>query len=172
MSPLGAIVDELQTARAGLLRAADSIGREKWRTSPGAGAWSTAEVIAHLTMVEGTVTSSAGRMLKHPPKLVPFYRRFHLPVGLVKRRTIRLKSPIPLDPALLNEKEQMLTELRKVREGTLALLQENAARNLGVYRWPHPFLGSLNLYQWFVMLANHEIRHTKQIQEIVRIFKK
>jgi hypothetical protein len=31
---------------------------------------------------------------------------------------------------------------------------------------PHPALGPLNGYQWFLFLAAHEGRHTAQIREI------
>jgi hypothetical protein len=35
-----------------------------------------------------------------------------------------------------------------------------------VYCWPHPFLGMLNVYEWFEMIAAHQLRHTKQMKEI------
>jgi hypothetical protein len=31
---------------------------------------------------------------------------------------------------------------------------------------PHAFLGTLNAYEWFQMIASHEVRHTKQMKEI------
>jgi hypothetical protein len=67
---------------------------------------------------------------------------------------------------LLNAKEEMLGELRAARERTLAFLEETSKRDLSAYCWPHPFLGMLNGYEWFEMIARHEIRHTKQMREI------
>jgi hypothetical protein len=32
--------------------------------------------------------------------------------------------------------------------------------------WAHAFLGMLNVYEWFEMIASHELRHTKQIKEL------
>jgi hypothetical protein len=89
-----------------------------------------------------------------------------LPLLLVEARVIRRKSPIPLDPEMLGEKEEMLAELREVRERTLAFLEETRGRDLSAYRWAHPFLGCLNAYDWMVMIAAHEVRHTKQMREI------
>jgi hypothetical protein len=60
----------------------------------------------------------------------------------------------------------MLVELREVRKGTLALLEETRNRDLSAYRWRHPFLGSLNAYEWFSFLGSHQIRHEKQMREI------
>ena len=166
------ILEELGAARTDLLRSADGVAPTHWRTSPRAGAWSTGEVIAHLGMVERTVTGTAGRLLEHPPKHVPFFRRLHRPLAFVSLRIFRVKSPLPLDPALLGEKEKMLAELRLTRERTLAFLSVNRDKDLRAYRWPHPFLGSLNFSEWFLLLARHEVRHTKQIREIIESLRK
>ncbi len=64
----------------------------------------------------------------------------------------------------------MLSRLAELRLRTLALLEGNRNRELGAYRWPHPFFGSLNFYDWFNVMAYHEARHTKQIREIVDSF--
>jgi len=37
---------------------------------------------------------------------------------------------------------------------------------------PHPFLGTLNLCEWFQMIASHQIRHTKQMREIAAAYRK
>ena len=37
---------------------------------------------------------------------------------------------------------------------------------IGEVTAPHPFLGSLNLYQWLIFLGAHEARHAAQIREI------
>jgi hypothetical protein len=63
----------------------------------------------------------------------------------------------------------MLAALREVRSETIAFLDALPRRDLGVYRWSHPFFGSLNFYDWFRMVAYHEIRHSKQIREIVEL---
>jgi hypothetical protein len=88
-------------------------------------------------------------------------------MAVAKSRLIRLETPIPLDPGILHEKEEMLAELRQVRERTLAFIEESMERDLSKYRMPHPFLGTLNTYEWFQLIASHEIRHTKQMREIV-----
>jgi hypothetical protein len=76
------------------------------------------------------------------------------------------KIALPQDPELICEKEEMLAGLRAARERTLAFIEETRGRDLSVYCYRHPFLGTLNLYEWFEMIASHEIRHTKQMREI------
>jgi hypothetical protein len=85
---------------------------------------------------------------------------------MVKSRLIRRKSLIPLDRNLVGEKEKMLAELRAARERTLAFLDETRRRNLTAYHWPHTFIGMLNVFEWFEMIAAHQLRHTEQMREI------
>jgi DinB superfamily len=160
------ILDKLAAAQTAFLRAADAVPSGHWTRKPRAEQWSAAEVVAHLVIVERTIVGKADRVTQKAPRAFPFLKRMHLPIWLVSARVIRLKSPNPLDPALMGNKEEMLVELRAARERSLAFLEETSKRNLNSYRWPHPFLGSLNLYEWFEMIAAHQLRHTKQIREI------
>ncbi len=85
---------------------------------------------------------------------------------IVEARVIRRKAPSALEPQVISEKEEMLAELRGVRERTLAFIEETRGRDLSKYNMPHPFLGTLNAYDWLQFIASHEIRHTKQMREI------
>lgn len=168
MSPLKAIVQNLDRSQAGLLRAADDIPADQWGTSPGAGRWSAGELVCHLITVERTIIKSTDRLLQKPPAQMPFYKRFHIPMAVVESRLIRRKSPLPNDPQLIRGKEEMLAELRVVRERTLAFIEETRDRDLSQYHMPHAFLGTLNAYEWFQMIASHELRHTKQMRQIAK----
>ena len=130
--------------------------------------WSAAEVVAHLIMVEQHILGTARKVIHKTPKHFGIWKRRHLPLWLVEARVIKRKSPIPLDTSLLCEKEKMLGMLQQTREQAVAFLEETKTRDLSVYRWDHPFLGSLNLYEWFAMIAAHQTRHTKQLKQIER----
>jgi hypothetical protein len=160
------ILEKLANAHRRLLRCADSVPADQWKTRPPTGGWSAGELVAHLIMVERGVVGKADRIQQKTPKQFSFLKRLHLPVQLVQARLIRQKSPIPLDPELIQEKETMLAALRDVRERTLAFLEETKGRNLSEYRWCHPFLGSFDMYDWFQFVAAHEARHEKQMREI------
>jgi len=166
MRSIEPIVHKLASAQARLLRAADAVSAEQWKRGPSNGAWSAGELVAHLIMVERGIVGTADRVTQKPAKPASLLKRLHLPLALVESRLVRRKTPIPLDPQLVREKEAMLAELRDVRERSLAFLDETKNRDLSAYRWRHPFIGSLNLYEWFEMMAAHELRHTKQMQEI------
>jgi len=161
-----ALFSELSRAQSQFLQAADAVPSEYWKTSPGDGRWSAAELVAHLFMVERAVIEKADRVSQHPPKQIPFFKKFHIPMALVESRWVRRKSPMPINQETLTDKEAMLARLREVRERSLAFLEEVRNRDLREYYWKHPALGMLNTYGWIRFIAAHEIRHTKQMREI------
>jgi len=160
------IREKLARAQTAFFRAADAISAEKWDNCPGLNEWSAAELVAHLVVVERGVITRVDQLTQKFPLPVPFPKRMHLPLWLVEARVIRRKSPVPLDPCLMAEKEEMLGRLRGVRERTLAFISETEGRDLSAYCWRHPFLGMLNTYEWMEMIAAHQLRHTKQVREI------
>ncbi len=172
VTKLDPILQKLAHAQSRLLSTADSVRPDQWQMRPKSGGWSAGELVAHLIMVERAVLGSADRVMQHAPRHIPALKRFHLPLALVEARLIRRKTPIPLDPQLVREKETMLAELREIRERTLAFVDETKGRDLSKYRWRHAFLGMLNMYEWLQMIACHEIRHEKQLQKIANSYRK
>jgi len=172
VSRLAPILEKLARAQRRMLGTADEVPADQWRTRPRGGGWSAAEIIAHLIMVERSVVGSADRVVQHPPRKFSRLQRLHFPLLLVEARVVKRQSPLPVEPEMLSEKETMLAELRGVRERMLAFIDETKERNLAVYRWKHPFLGSLSAYEWFEMVARHELRHVKQMREIAVGYRK
>jgi len=163
---LATIVENLARAQSELLRGAEGVPENQWKTRPAEGRWSAGELIGHLSAVERAILSRADKLLQKPSKSPPFFKRFHVPMMMVEARVIRLKTPKWLDVQTIREKEEMLAELRGVREQTLAFIEETRSRDLSKYSMAHPFLGTLNAYEWLQFIASHEIRHTKQMREI------
>lgn len=167
MASLLSISKNLARAEKQFLAAADAVSADQWKTCPAEGRWSACELVCHLIQVERAIIKNAGKVLQRPPQPRPLSKRFHLPMALVESRLIPRKTPIPLDPALVGEKDEMLIQLREVRQQTRAFLEENTqGKNLGKYHMPHPFLGTFNLYGWFQVIASHQVRHSKQMREI------
>jgi uncharacterized damage-inducible protein DinB len=160
------ILGNLARAQSELLRAADAVPAEQWKTRPAEGRWSAGELICHLSAVERAILSRADKLLQKPPNPAPFYKRFHIPMMFVEARVIRRKAPTPVEPQTVRAKEETLAELRQVRERTLAFIGETMERDLSEYCMAHAFLGTLNAYEWLQFIASHEVRHTKQMREI------
>jgi hypothetical protein len=171
MTNLRPLLEKLRRTREKFQAAAHAVPVQHWRTPPRSGAWSAAEVVAHVTMVETLMTGAAAKITQKPPVPVPLWKRAHIPVALVAWRGVRVESPIPLDTLLLDDREVMLSRLADQRLRTIAVLESGRDSNLHKYRFQHPFLGSLHYYDWFRTLAAHDARHAKQVQEIVRMYK-
>jgi hypothetical protein len=166
VASLRSILENLARAEKQFLAAAGAVHANQWKTCPAEGRWSAGELVCHLIQVETTIIRNAGKILQRPLQPRPFSKRFHLPMALVESRLIPRKTPIPLDPSLIGEKDEMLTQLREVRERTRVFVEETQAKDLGKYHMPHPFLGTFNLYEWFQVIASHQVRHSKQMREI------
>ena len=74
------------------------------------------------------------------------------------------------DSSLIADRPDALSHLAAAREGTVAFIESTRGRDLSAYRFPHLFLGSLNIYDWVRTIAYHELRHAKQIREVVETF--
>lgn len=166
MPALESISKHLSRAELQFLAASELVSPEQWKTCPGEGRWSAGELACHLITVERFIIHRASKLLQNHPTPRPFLKRLHLPLLLVEARLIARKTPIPLDPALVSEKDAMLVQLHEVRDGTLVFMEETAGKDLRKYHMPHPFLGTLNMYEWLQTIASHQIRHTKQLREI------
>lgn len=165
-SKLDSLIADLAKAQARFLSAADSVEAGQWKTRPSVGRWSAAEVVAPVMMVERAAIGKTDRLAQKTPKSISFFEKIHLPVAWAEVRLIRLKSPVPIDRAMVRDKRAMLEELREVRERSLVFLEKTRGRDLGECYSAHPALGMLNSYGWMRMIAAHEVRHTKQMWEI------
>lgn len=166
MPSLQSIIENLVRSEAQFLAAAGAIPANQWKTSPGEGRWSAGELVCHLIQVETAIVKNTAKVLHRPPQPRPLLKRFHFPMALVESRLIPRKTPIPLDPSLVGEKDQMLVQLRAVRQRTRVFMEETQEKDLRKYHMPHPFLGTFNLCEWFQVIASHQVRHSKQMQEI------
>jgi DinB superfamily len=167
---LSPIILHLQVSRARLLAVAARVSDQRWRESPAPERWSAAEVIAHVAMVEERTVFGMKRLLQSAPKPVPLGKRFHLPLAIATWRGRKVRTPIPLDAKRVSNKRESLAGLDATREATLVFIESTRGTDVSLYHYEHPFLGSLNMYEWFRTIGYHELRHAKQISELVETF--
>ena len=121
-------------------------------------------------MVEETTIFGMKRLLRSVAKPVPLRKRFHLPLAIATWRGCKVRTPIPLDAKRVRDKQDSFAGLIAAREATVAFIESTRGTDVSIYRYEHPFLGSLNMYEWFRMIGYHELRHAKQIRELVETF--
>jgi len=164
--PLATTIGNLAHAQRELLRTADAVPVDQWQTRPAEGRRSAGELVGHLSAIERAILHRTDRLLQKPPKPMPFFKRFHVPMMIVEARVIRRKAPTARTTDGLQERRDAGATAPSSGKN-LSFIEETMERDLSKYTMGHPFLGTLNAYEWLQFIASHEIRHTKQMREIV-----
>jgi hypothetical protein len=123
-----------------------------------------------VTIIEETTIFGMKRLLRAAPKPMPLRKRFHLPLAIATWRGRKVRTPIPLDTNRVRDKQESFASLLATRQATLEFIESTRGTDASAYHYEHPFLGNLNMYEWFRTIGYHELRHAKQIRELVLTF--
>lgn len=77
---------------------------------------------------------------------------------------------MPLKSERIGNREQAYATLQEIRQHSFEFFDSLGDRDLSVNHFPHPIFGGLNLYEWYRFIGYHELRHRKQLCELVEIF--
>lgn len=171
---LARLVDVLQECRAQLLAAAESVPEGDRNRRPAVDRWSAGEVLAHLVKVESSCgrlfsvksrelreSGAAGESEVDAAGLVREFERFELDT-----RKRPAPAPAMVSPDDAAEFNVAVAALAQSRERLLGAIAKANGLALATVSAPHPRLGTLNLYEWLLMIARHEQRHAEQLVEI------
>jgi hypothetical protein len=135
------------------------------------GAWSVAEHIEHLAIVEdGTgrlisklikAATTAGVPETDTASIIATMDRFEVSTA---RRPIA--APDQVRPTGTVRAVDALAQLSTARARVVDAFRRASGLALGGFTHPHPVLGPLNIYQWGVFLAQHEQRHLAHIRRV------
>jgi hypothetical protein len=85
---------------------------------------------------------------------------------MVPDRSQKFQAPEPLQPqrkfATLQEAADYF---RKSRDANITYVK-TTEDDLRAHSAPHPALGKMDAYQWFLLISSHSERHTRQIEEV------
>ena len=161
--------------RSRLVARVENLSEAQQEFRPGADAWSAAEIIEHLALIERRLTGLFNAMLKkiegagaeaQPRPMRPFSldefaeqarQKLDAPEGVRPRGGVRLADS--------------LAQLRASRAALNALRPRVEAVDGASAIYPHPIFGPLNLYQWFAFIGVHEARHLRQIERLLEQMK-
>ena len=159
-----------QTTHDNFIKSISGLSQKQWTFKPAPDRWSVAEVAEHITVSETTIMG----LIQHP--------LMQSPAAPEKREQVRGKEQIILqrmpDRSHKAQAPEMLRPTgRWATEADLAKAFEDARKaNMDYVRttsddlrdhfYDHPAFGTLDGYQWLVLLATHSARHTAQIEEV------
>lgn len=170
------VLDYLDKNRAALERTLAEIPPASRERRPSPESWSVAEVIQHLSLVEGRITQVIARCIEEArttglgPEVdtSPVTPTFDLARVLDRGRPITAGDAVlPKEPLDLDAAWAVLEE-RRAKLRALVVSADGLA--LGRVAAPNPVLGPLDAYQWVLFAGAHEARHTAQIKGIVAQF--
>lgn len=159
----------LEAARADLRTAVDAVPVAVRQLRPSFDAWSVAEVLEHLAMVEAGIArllvSLAARAAQAPE--IPVERRKRAPdLMSVLDRSQRVTSYAPAVPSGRLDWKTALDQLERARANLLDTIATVQHLPLERVSFAHFLLGDLDGHEWIEFVARHEQRHTAQLREI------
>jgi hypothetical protein len=170
---LAELVDYAAAQRKLLLVAVSTVPEPLRDERTHTGTWSIAQVLEHLHRVESGIARLLLRTIERGRARIPEEQETgsllnSLDAYDLVRRDRRLLAPGPVAPRGEYTAAQGLAALALSREALLAAIRSGDGLALGELTFPHPLLGSLDLYQWILFVGQHEARHAAQIAEIGR----
>ncbi len=137
------------------------------------GAWSIAEIVEHLSLIETQLYTLTKKLLAQAEAnsvegVRPDLQNNPVSMGEYATRAAQEKfqAPESVRPAGTLTIPESLAKMERVRESLRQLQTRLEAADLSKATFPHPFFGSLNLYEWLAFIGVHEARHLRQIEAI------
>ena len=141
---------------------------------PSSDAWSVAENVTHLAMVEREIArlmASSVRWARDngvAAEISDDSVLGCLDAFSIANPTRAMKAPAVVDVSGEANLKEAVKSLENSRLALRQALADGDGLDLASVTRPHPLLGDLTLYQWALLVAQHEERHRKQIERTLR----
>lgn len=164
-------LDHLDRSRDDLRQAVEDVPEARREHRPGPGRWSVAEVLEHLALVEARTARLLSLRIQEAERTGvgpdldtgPIVPDFDL--ARVVDRGIRLTTGEASEPREGLDSATAWERFEKAHKDLRTAILTGEGLALGNVRAPHPRFGDLDVYQWVVFTAGHELRHAAQIRE-------
>ncbi len=160
--------------RCRLVERVEGLNEAQLKYRPQDGAWSAAEIVEHLSIIERNLARVVQMMLHKaasasveagpPPRPM---QPFSLDEFAEQARTQKFVAPEEVRPRGDAELADVLGKLRESRAALHALQPRFETVDGTLVQYPHPIFGPLNLYQWLAFIGLHEARHLRQIEGLL-----
>jgi uncharacterized damage-inducible protein DinB len=160
----------LQTTHDKFLQSIAGLSEKQWTFKPGPDRWSVAEVSEHITVSESALLGLVQKQLMASPaapeKREQVKGKDEMILQKIPDRSHKAQAPEFLRPTGRWPTEADLTkafeESRKVTMDYVRTTNDD----LRDHFFDHPVFGTLDGYQWLLLLSAHSERHTAQIEEV------
>jgi uncharacterized damage-inducible protein DinB len=159
-----------QTTRDNFLKSIAGLSQAQWTFKPAPDRWSVAEVAEHITVSEsglfGLVQKQIMSSPATPDKRDQVKGKDEIVLERVPDRSHKAQAPEFLRPTGRWATEADLTKaFEDSRAATMEYIR-TTNDDLRDHFFDHPILGTLDGYQWLLLISAHSARHTAQIEEV------
>ncbi len=159
-------IDYLRETRENLLRTAGNLSPTQLQYKSAADRWSVAECIEHITLTEGFILGNINNALQQAAGSSASGMGDDGLLQIVVDRSTRAKGPERVMPTGRWAHDRVLGEFESARERTAEFAATTDVQ-LRQHAFPHPMLGTLDCYQWLLLIGAHGERHRAQAEEVM-----
>jgi DinB superfamily len=165
--PVERLWDELQSARAELLREAEGLSQRQADWKPSERDWSVGEIVDHLTLAEISTGKLTTKLLKELPAGAATF-----PHDLAEFAPVPSGPPGPAEappvvwPAHGKSIGELIATMLATRERSRQSIERLAQCDPRVLTFKHFRLGEMDLGQWWRLQASHDLAHLQQLREV------
>jgi hypothetical protein len=144
----------------------------QWNARPIPFKWTAGETAEHIALSEGLLFGAMERALATPVN--PDWEtktggKEKILDNLLAARMGKAQAPEPIQPLKRKmSRAEIMTMYKEGRAKTMKFI-ETTDQPLKAHTLDHPFpvFGTLNAYQWLLYIPAHNLRHNKQIAEVI-----
>jgi uncharacterized damage-inducible protein DinB len=158
------------TTRDNFLKSISGLSPKQWSFKPAPDRWSVAEVAEHITVSESAIFGLVEKQIMTSPaapaKREQVKGKDEMILERVPDRSHKAQAPEFLRPTGRWATE---AELAKTFEDSRAATMEyirTTNDDLRDHFFDHPVFGTMDGYQWLLLISAHSARHTAQIEEV------
>jgi hypothetical protein len=157
----------LEQTRDGVVAATKGLSEAQLKFKPAPDRWSVAEVLEHITVVEGAIYQNVTERIMKAPAGAADRDTAKIDaqvLAMVPDRSHKVKAPEQFVPTGRWPATDTLDQFLKTRSQTIAFFESTPDLRAHV-GGESPF-GPLDAYEWLMFTSAHSARHTKQILEV------
>lgn len=150
----------------------EKLSDAQWNFRPAPFKWTVGETAEHIALAEGLLFGAMERAIATP--INPDWEtktagKEAILDNILAARRGKANAPEPIQPLKRKmTRAEIMTLFKEGRAKSMKFI-ETTDVPLKAHTLDHPFpiFGTLNAYQWFIYIPEHNFRHNKQIAEIM-----
>jgi uncharacterized damage-inducible protein DinB len=159
-----------QATRDNFLQSIAGLSQKQWTFKPAPDRWSVAEVAEHIAVSESSIFGLIQKQIMTSPatpeKREQVKGKDEIILQRVPDRSHKAQAPEFLKPTGRWATEADLTKAFEDSRKAAMDYVRTTNDDLRDHFFDHPVLGTMDAYQWLLLISAHSARHTAQIEEV------